>query len=202
MVNFENWIGITCDTWLLQLPRHLHWTGSSQLPLNICHFPSRHSDVVTTLSQRRGWRCHNVVARSKMRVVATSVSDVVTTLLSDVVKTLPQRCYNVATTLSIWFLGHFITDNSDFFPAIETWESYKSTWVLNLVFGNSWLCLLLVCEQDKVARLGAKAAMKGRGRGKKCLQHNTVNLFLDIPTVPDRWSLHFEWTWNTHTQKY
>ena len=71
-----------------------------------------------------------------MRVVATSVSDFVTTLLSNVVKKMPQRYYNVATTLSIWFLDHFITDNSDFFPAIETWESYKSTGVLNTVFGK------------------------------------------------------------------
>ena len=75
------------------------------------------------LAQRR---CHNVMVRSKMRVVQTSVSDVVTTSLSDVIKTLPQRCCNVATTFSIGFLGHFTTDYSDFFPFIETWESYKS----------------------------------------------------------------------------
>ena len=108
----------------------------SSFGVSILLFPSWHSDVVTTLQQSRGWRCHNVVARSKMKVVATSVSDVVTTSLSDVVKTLPQRCYNVTITLSIWFLGHFITDNSDFFPVIETWESYKITWVLNSVLGN------------------------------------------------------------------
>ena len=62
-----------------------------------------------------------------MRVVATSVSIVVTMLLSDVVQTLSQRCFNVATTLSIGFLGHFISDNSDFCPAMEMCESYKST---------------------------------------------------------------------------
>ena len=61
-----------------------------------------------------------------MRVIPTSVSDVVTTSLSDVIKTLPQHYYNVATTLSIGFLGHFTTDYSDSFPFIETWESYKS----------------------------------------------------------------------------
>ena len=88
--------------------------------------PSWHSDVVTTLSQRRCWRCHNVVARSKMWVVPTSVSDVVTTSLSNVVKTLPQRCYNVATTLSIGLvLGHFTMDYSDFFPFTETWKLQK-----------------------------------------------------------------------------
>ena len=71
-----------------------------------------------------------------MRVVATLLSDAETTSLSEVVKTLPQRCYNVATILSIWFQGQFITDNSDFFPAIETWESNKSTWILNPAFGE------------------------------------------------------------------
>ena len=40
--------------------------------------------------------------------------------------TLSSCCYNVATTLSIGFLGHFTTDYSDFFLFIETWESYKS----------------------------------------------------------------------------
>ena len=89
-------------------------------------YPSWHSDVVTTLSEHRFWRCHNVVAPSKMRVVPTSVSDVVTTSLSDLIKTLPKRCCNIATTLSIGFLGHFNTNYSDFFPFIETWESYKS----------------------------------------------------------------------------
>ena len=82
-----------------------------------------------TLSQR----CHNVVVdvvttlwHGRKWVVPTSVYDVVTTSLSDVIKTLPQRCCNVATTFSIGFLGHFTTDYSDFFPFIETWESYKS----------------------------------------------------------------------------
>ena len=51
---------------------------------------------------------------------------------------------------------------------------------------NSWVCLLLECERDKVAMLGAKVAMKGLGREKKRLQHNIVDLFPDIPTVPDR----------------
>ena len=58
-----------------------------------------------------------------MIAVATLVSNDV----HNVVKTLLQRCYNVATTLSVEFLGYFITDNSDFFPVIKMWESYKST---------------------------------------------------------------------------
>ena len=44
----------------------------------------------------------------------------------------------------------------------------------------------LVREQDKVARLIAKIAMKGLGRGKKLLQRNIFDLFPDIPTTPDR----------------
>ena len=36
MVNFWNfWV---FDTWLLQLPSHLHQAGGSQSPLNICYF--------------------------------------------------------------------------------------------------------------------------------------------------------------------
>ena len=31
--------------------------------------------------------------------------------------TLSRRCHSVATTLNNCFLGHFITDNSDFFPS-------------------------------------------------------------------------------------
>ena len=45
-----------------------------------------------------------------------------------------------------------------------------------------------------MARFGAKVVMKGLGIGKERLQHNIVDLFLDIPTVPDRSSLHSEWT--------
>ena len=89
-----------------------------------------------TLSQCCGWRCHNVVAWSKMKAGATSISNNGKTSLSDVVKTLPLRYHNVTITLSTWFLGHFITDNPDFFPAIKTWENYKSTWVVNPVFGK------------------------------------------------------------------
>ena len=102
--------------------KHLKW---SILCNRSTTLPSWHSDVVTTLLKRRCWRCHNVAARSKMRVVLTSVSDVVTTSLSNVVKKLPQRCYNVTTTLSIALLCHFTTDYSDFFPFIETWKLHK-----------------------------------------------------------------------------
>ena len=70
----------------------------------------------------------------------------------------------------------------------------SSLWQARPTLVNSLLCLLLVYAQDKVARLGDKVAMKGPDRGKKRLQHNTVDLFPDIPTVPDRRSLHGEWT--------
>ena len=97
-------------------------------------FPSWHSDVVTTLSQRRCWCCHNIENGRKWEfeneswkweLYRLSVSDVVTTSLSNIFKTLPQRCYNVTTTLSIRLLGHFTTDYSDFFPFIETWKLQK-----------------------------------------------------------------------------
>ena len=133
----ENWIIILksyqnkkLEQNLSHIITKLHILNESIIELaTIClwdKIPSWHRDVVTTLSQRRCWRCHNVVARSKMRVVPTSVSNVVTTSFSDVIKMLPQRCCNVATLLSIGFLGHFTTDYSHFFPFNETWESYKS----------------------------------------------------------------------------
>ena len=40
--------------------------------------------------------------------------------------TLWRRCHNVSTRFSIGFLGQFTTCYSDFFPFIETWESYQS----------------------------------------------------------------------------
>ena len=56
---------------------------------------------------------------------------------------------------------------------------------------TSWLCPLLVHEQDKVVRqkglvLHSKVAIKGFGRRNKRLQHNIFDLFSGIPTVPDR----------------
>ena len=137
-----------------------------------------------------------------MRFVVTSVSDVVTTSLFDVVKALLQRHQNIKHLVSrpfyygkFWFISrHRKVRELQKYLSIES-----SLWEARRTLVNPWLCLLLVCEQDKVARLGAKVAMKGLGRGKKCLQHSIVDLFPDIPTVPDRWSLHGEWTWNTHT---
>ena len=74
------------------------------------------------------------------------------------------------------------------------WSIESSLWQARRTIVNSWLCQLVVCEQDKVARMGAKVVMKRLGRGKKRPQHNIVDLFPDIPTVPDRKSLHGEWT--------
>ena len=44
-----------------------------------------------------------------------------------------------------------------------------------------------------------KVAMKGLGIGKKHLRY-IVDLFPDIPSVPDSRSLHGEWTYNSHTK--
>ena len=41
--------------------------------------------------------------------------------------------------------------------------------------------------------LQSKVAMKGLGGELKRLQYNIVYLFLDIPTAPERVSLHGEW---------
>ena len=53
---------------------------------------------------------------------------------------------------------------------------------------KSWLCPLLVCEQDKVDSwkglvLHSKVAMKGLVIGKKRLQHNIVDLSLAFQLI-------------------
>ena len=98
------------DNFNLLNKREEWWNNAGKAA--VCLFPAGRA----TLRKR----CH------KMRVVPMSVSDIVTTLPTSAVKTLPQRCYNVATKLSIGFLGHFTMDYSDLFPFIEMWESYKS----------------------------------------------------------------------------
>ena len=40
-----------------------------------------------------------------------------------------------------------------------------SLWQARRTLVDSWLYLLLVCEQDNVDMLGAKVAMQGLGRG-------------------------------------
>ena len=119
----ENWIIILksyqnkkLEQNLSHIITKLHILNESIIELaTIClwdKIPSWHRDVVTTLSQRRCWRCHNVVARSKMRVVPTSVSNVVTTLLSNVIKTLLKHRHNIKHWISrpfyyrlFWFLS-------------------------------------------------------------------------------------------------
>ena len=74
------------------------------------------ADVVTALCHGQKWvLCRRQFPKLWQRRCPTFV------------KTLPQRCCNVTTTLSIGFRGHFITDYSDFFRVIETWESSKSS---------------------------------------------------------------------------
>ena len=53
---------------------------------------------------------------------------------------------------------------------------------------KSWLCPILVCEQDKVDSwkglvLHSKVAMKGLVIGKKRLQHNIVDLSLAFQLI-------------------
>ena len=122
---------------------------------------------------------------------------------------MSRRCHNIKHLVSrpfhygqFWFLCHHRNVRG-----LHKYLSIESgLWQARRTRANPWHCLLLMCKQYKVVKLDAKVAMKGLGRGKKHLQHNIVDLFPDFPTVPDRWSLHGEWTWNTytrtHTQKY
>ena len=55
---------------------------------------------------------------------------------------------------------------------------------------KSWLCPLLVCEQDKAASkkgsvLHTTVVMKGLGRENKSLQHSIIDLSPGIPTQTD-----------------
>ena len=175
------------------------FSASSQLGQRRCH-----NVIITswlTLSQRCGTfeneSCSDVGLRRCDNIAVWCSQDVATTLL--------QRRHNIKHLVSRPFhYGQF----GFLFRHRNVRELQKylniefSLWRARRTLVNSWICLLLVCEQDKVARLGAKVAMKRLGRGKKRLQRNIVDLSPDIPTLPNRWSLHGEWTWNAHTQEY
>ena len=114
---------------------NLLWAWQRTLTPN----PSWTSGVVATLWHRWGWHCHNLVARSKIRVVATQLSKIFTTSVFHVFRTLLQRLCTIATTLTIGFLSHFTTDYSDSFPTIISSNKLrvtkllcgtKSTWCL------------------------------------------------------------------------
>ena len=118
-----------CFIWNISLARVRMFLSWTETDLSF----SRSSSCDDPAGTATLWqRCHvvvNVVTlwHGRKWVVPTSVSDVVTTSLSNVVKTLPQRCYNVATTLSTGLvLGHFTMDYSDFCPFTETWKLQKS----------------------------------------------------------------------------
>ena len=159
--------------------------------MKICH--SWHSDVVRLLSQRCGMveneGCGDVSLRHCDNVAVQHCQDVDTMLL--------QRPHNIKHLVSrpfyhgqFWFL-------SCHRKVRELWKYWIQS--LSSEMHPLCFCLLLVSEQDKVARSSAKVEMKGLGRGMKRLQHSIVDLFPDILAVPNRWSLHDEWKWNTHT---
>lgn len=132
-INFYRSCG--CFMWRFH-ELNLVWAQQRTLTPN----PSWNSGVVPTLWQHWGWHCHNLVARSKMRVVATPVSKILTTSVFDVVKTLLQRQCNVATTLTVGILGHFTTNYSDSFPSITSSNKLRVTKLLRGTESKS--CLL------------------------------------------------------------
>ena len=140
-----------------------------------------------TLSQCRGWHCHNVVAWSKMKAGATSISNNGKMSLSDVATTLSQRHHNIKHLVSRPFYyrqSWFLSCHQNVRELQKYLSSKSSLWQARHILINSWLYLLLECEQDKVARIDGKETMQGLGRGKKHIQHNIVDLFPDIPTAP------------------
>ena len=128
-------------------------------------------DVVTTLWHGRKWELWRLWSP---------------TLWQRRCLTLIQRCHNIKELVSrpfyygqFWFLSrHRNVRELQKYLSIES-----SLWQARRTLAHSWLwwlLWLLVCEQDKVARLGAKVAIKGLGRGKKHLQQNIIDLFPDI----------------------
>ena len=147
---------------------------------------SWHKVVVTVFSQRCGTveneSCGDVGLRRCDNAAVRHCQGVATTLL--------QHCHNIKHLVyrpfyyeQFWFLSRH--QNVRELQKCLSIEFSLSKARYTLV--NSWLCLLQVCNQDKVARLGSKEAARGLGRGKKSLQHNIVDLFPHISTVPDRW---------------
>ena len=136
--SFSSWINFhrSCGYFMGRfLKVNLFWARKRTLTPN----SSWTSGVVATLWHRWGWHCHNLVARSKIRVVATQLSKIFTTSVFHVFRTLLQRLCTIATTLTIGFLSHFTTDYSDSFPTIISSNKLrvtkllcgtKSTWCL------------------------------------------------------------------------
>ena len=127
--SFSSWINFhrSCGYFMGRfLKVNLVWAWQRTLTPN----SSWTSGVVATLWHRWGWHCHNLVARSKIRVVATQLSKIFTTSVFDVFRTLLQRLCTIATTLTIGFLSHFTTDYSDSFPAIISSNKLRVTKLL------------------------------------------------------------------------
>ena len=122
------------------------WQLVGHVPLNwsnvlskFLHFTNYHVQVEIDWKESQSWcwigtrkptqlaqrRCDNVVTTSLLTLSQRCGSVENESCTNVGPTTLPQRCYNVDTTLSIGFLGHFTTDYFDLFPFIETRESYK-----------------------------------------------------------------------------
>ena len=72
------------DLWMIEPLKTINLTGAATL---------------TTLWQSRDWHSNTVLAWSQLAVVVMPVSEVVKESWFEVVKTLPQRSYNVGTSL-------------------------------------------------------------------------------------------------------
>ena len=169
---------------------------------------SWHSDVVTkswlTLSQRCGTveneSCGDVALRHCENVALWRCQDFAIMLLQRR-HNIKHRVYRPIYYGQFWFLSRHRKVRE-----LQKYLGIKSNlWQVRRTLVNSWFFPLLMCEQDKVTSytgsvLHSKVAMKGLGRRKKRHQYNIVDLFPDIPTVPDKGSLHGEWTWNSNTK--
>ena len=157
-----------------------------------------------TLSQRCGTLKHE----SWGEVGHRHCDNVAVQRYQDVASTLLQHRHNINQLVSrpfyyglFWFFSRHRN--------VRELQKYLSIWQARRTLVKSWLCLLLVCEQDKVARLSAKVAMKGLGRGKKRLSTTsliyslTFQLFqTDEVFMVNGRETHTHTHTHTHTQKY
>ena len=157
--------------------------------LYVKSLPSWHSKVVKTPWLTLSQLCDKVENESCGNVALQRCDNVAVRHCQDAATTLLQRTYDIKhLDCRPFYYGQFwfLSQHWNVRELQKNLSTESSLWQARCTIVNSWLCLLLVCEQDKVARLGAKVAMKGLGKGKKRLQYNIVDLFSAIATVPDR----------------
>ena len=129
------------------------FSASSQLGQRRCH------NVIITSWLTLSQRCGTVKNESCSNVGLQRCDNIVVWCSQDVATTLLQRRHNIKHLVSRPFhYGQFgfLSRHRNVRELQKYLNIEFSLWQARRTLVNSWICLLLVCEQDKVARLGAK----------------------------------------------